>query len=45
MFLTSEGNHWGAFMAGAGLASLPIFVLYLFLQRQVVESFIRSGLR
>ncbi|MBM9468868.1 carbohydrate ABC transporter permease [Nakamurella leprariae] len=44
-FLTSEGNDWGALMAAAGLACLPVFALYLALQRQVVDAFVRSGLR
>ena len=45
MFLTQEGDLWGPLMAAASLASLPIFALYLVLQRQVVDAFIRSGLR
>ena len=45
MFLTSEGNLWGPLMAGATVASLPILVLYVVLQRQVVDSFMKSGLR
>jgi ABC-type glycerol-3-phosphate transport system permease component len=44
-FLTDEGNDWGAVMAASGLACLPIFALYLVLQRQVVNAFVRSGLR
>ncbi len=45
MFLTQEGNAWGPLMAAAGLASLPVLVLYLVLQRHVVDAFVRSGLR
>ncbi|WP_462187128.1 MULTISPECIES: carbohydrate ABC transporter permease [unclassified Frankia] len=44
-FLTLEGDNWGALMAGSGLACLPVFALYLVLQRQVVDAFVRSGLR
>jgi multiple sugar transport system permease protein len=44
-FLTAEGDDWGAIMAGSGLACLPIFALYAVLQRQVVNAFVRSGLR
>ncbi|WP_370588972.1 carbohydrate ABC transporter permease [Pseudonocardia sp. C8] len=44
-FLTSEGNDWGALMAASGLACLPVFALYFALQRQVVDAFVRSGLR
>ncbi|MCL6649884.1 MAG: carbohydrate ABC transporter permease [Chloroflexi bacterium] len=45
MFLTQEGSQWGALMAAATLASLPIFALYLVLQRHVIEAFLRSGLK
>ncbi len=44
-FMTQEGNDWGLLMAAATLASLPILVLYLVMQRQVVESFMKSGIR
>jgi ABC-type glycerol-3-phosphate transport system permease component len=44
-FLTSEGNHWGPLMAAATLASLPIFALYIVFQRQVINAFVRSGLK
>lgn len=45
MFLTAEGNQWGPLMAAATLASLPILILYLVLQRQIIETFVRSGFR
>ena len=45
MFMTQEGDQWGALMAAASLATLPIFALYIVLQRQVIDAFIRSGLR
>ncbi len=44
-FMTQEGNDWGPLMAAATLASLPILALYLVLQRQVVDSFMKSGIR
>ncbi len=44
-FLTEEGDNWGALMAASGLACLPIFALYLVMQRQVIDAFVRSGLR
>lgn len=44
-FLTQEGNDWGAVMAASGLACLPIFAIYLTLQRQVQNAFVRSGLK
>lgn len=45
MFMTQEGNLWGPLMAAAALASLPILVIYLLLQRHVIESFMKSGIR
>ena len=45
MFMTQEGNQWGALMAASTLVSIPILVIYMFLHRHVVESFMRSGLR
>lgn len=44
-FMTQEGNDWGLLMAAATLASLPILLIYLVLQRQVVDSFMKSGIR
>lgn len=45
MFMTQEGNLWGPLMAVAALASLPILLIYLVLQRHVIESFMKSGIR
>ncbi|MCX4094079.1 carbohydrate ABC transporter permease [Nocardia sp. alder85J] len=44
-FLGAEGDNWGAVMAASGIACLPIFLIYLFLQRHVVDAFVRSGLK
>lgn len=45
MFLTQEGDLWGPLMAAATVSSVPIFVVYLVLQRQVIDAFIRSGIK
>jgi len=45
MFLAADGNQWGALMAGACLATLPVFAGYVLLRRQVIDAFLRSGLR
>jgi len=45
MFMTEQGNQWGPLMAASSMASLPILVFYVVLQRQVVQSFMKSGLR
>jgi ABC-type glycerol-3-phosphate transport system permease component len=44
-FLSAEGNNWGATMAAAGLACIPVLLIYIFLQRYVVDGFVRSGLK
>lgn len=45
MFMTSEGTLWGPLMAASTMASLPVLLLYVVLQRQVVASFMKSGIR
>jgi ABC-type glycerol-3-phosphate transport system permease component len=45
MFMAGEVSLWGPVMAAATLASLPIFLLYVVLQRQIIDSFVKSGLR
>jgi sn-glycerol 3-phosphate transport system permease protein len=45
MFMTSEGTAWGPLMAASTMASLPILLIYLVLQRQVIQSFMKSGIR
>ncbi|MGE0231588.1 MAG: carbohydrate ABC transporter permease [Flavobacteriaceae bacterium] len=45
MFMTQEGTQWGPLMAASTMASLPILLIYVVLQRQVVQSFMKSGLR
>lgn len=44
-FMGTEGDDWGPMMAVAGLACLPVLLLYLVLQRQIVHAFVRSGLK
>ncbi|HWE60961.1 MAG TPA: carbohydrate ABC transporter permease [Chloroflexota bacterium] len=45
MFMGEQGNLWGPLMAAASLASLPVLLIYLVLRRQVMDAFVRSGLR
>jgi sn-glycerol 3-phosphate transport system permease protein len=44
-FYAPEGIDWSGLMAAAGLACLPVFALYVVLQRHIVSAFVRSGLR
>jgi ABC-type glycerol-3-phosphate transport system permease component len=43
--LNVDNVDYGALLAAAGLATLPLLVLYLVLQRRVVNAYVRSGLR
>lgn len=45
MFLTEEGNQWGPLMAMSSLACLPVLAIYVALQRQVIDSFVKAGMR
>lgn len=45
MFLTEEGNQWGPLMAISTLACLPVLLIYVALQRQVIDSFVKAGMR
>ncbi|MEV0292344.1 carbohydrate ABC transporter permease [Nocardia sp. NPDC050710] len=44
-FMGTEGDDWGPMMALASLACLPVLMLYLLLQRHIVNAFVRSGLK
>ncbi|WP_205127143.1 carbohydrate ABC transporter permease [Paenibacillus ginsengarvi] len=45
MFMSSDANAWGPLMAAAILSSLPILIVYAVLQRQIIDSFVKMGLR
>jgi multiple sugar transport system permease protein/sn-glycerol 3-phosphate transport system permease protein len=45
MFLSQEGDQWGPLMAAANIATLPVLAVYVALQRQVVDAFVRSGIK
>ncbi|WP_059053802.1 carbohydrate ABC transporter permease [Paenibacillus senegalimassiliensis] len=45
MFMSSDGNAWGPLMAAAVITSVPILAVYLMLQRQIVDSFVKMGLK
>jgi len=45
LFMSTDGNLWGPVMAAATLSSLPVIVIYLILQRQIIDSFVKWGLK
>jgi len=44
-FVNSDVNMWGSLMAATTVSCLPILIIYLVLQRQVVDSFVRFGIK
>ncbi len=45
-FLDHEaGNRWGPFMACATTATMPIIILYFFIQRNIIDAFVTSGIK
>ncbi len=45
MFVNSDTNMWGSMMAATAVSCLPILLIYLVLRRQIVDSFIRFGIK
>jgi multiple sugar transport system permease protein len=44
-FVNSDVNMWGSLMAATTISILPILIIYLVLQRQIVNSFVRMGIK
>lgn len=44
-FVGSDVNMWGSLMAATTISCIPIFAIYLTLQRQVVDSFVKWGIK
>lgn len=44
-FVSSDTNMWGALMAATTVSCIPILILYLFMQRQIVDSFVKWGIK
>lgn len=45
MFVNSDTNMWGSLMAATTVSCLPILIIYLVLRRQIVDSFVRFGIK
>jgi multiple sugar transport system permease protein/sn-glycerol 3-phosphate transport system permease protein len=44
-FMSGEGNEWGPLMAAATLSSVPIIALYIILRKQIINSFVKWGIK
>jgi len=45
VFLQENSNAWGALMAASVLSLMPVLVLYVLAQRQIIAAFVRSGIQ
>lgn len=44
--IQAEGaNNWGAVMAASVLACLPLLIMFVVLQRRLIDAFVRSGIK
>lgn len=44
-FVNSDVNMWGSLMAATTISCIPILLIYLFLQKHIVDSFVRFGIK
>ncbi|MBB6694038.1 carbohydrate ABC transporter permease [Cohnella xylanilytica] len=45
LFVNSDTNMWGSLMAATTVSCIPILLIYIALQRQIVDSFVRYGVK
>ena len=45
MFVSSDVNLWGSLMAATTVSCIPILVFYLVMQKNIVNSFMKWGLK
>lgn len=44
-FVSSDVNMWGSLMAATTISCLPILIIYIILQRHIVDSFMKWGIK
>ncbi|MDO5690831.1 MAG: carbohydrate ABC transporter permease [Tissierellia bacterium] len=44
-FVSSDANMWGSLMAAATVSSIPILIIYMVLQKNIVNSFMKWGIK
>jgi ABC-type glycerol-3-phosphate transport system permease component len=44
-FISSDTNLWGSLMAATTVSCIPVFMLYAALQRKIVDSFVKWGMK
>ena len=42
---TLDGVHWNTVMAGNVILILPIVIIYIFAQREIIKAFTYSGIK
>lgn len=44
-FSSDAGNEWGLIMAGASMATVPVLIVFLIFQRQIIEGINLTGMK
>jgi ABC-type glycerol-3-phosphate transport system permease component len=44
-FISSDTNLWGSLMAATTVSCIPVFMLYIALQRKIIDSFVKWGMK
>ena len=44
-FSSDAGSEWGLIMAGATMATVPVLIVFLFFQRQIIEGINLTGMK
>jgi ABC-type glycerol-3-phosphate transport system permease component len=44
-FISSDSNLWGSLMAATTISCIPIFVVYIILQRSIIDTFLKKGIK
>jgi len=44
-FISSDSNLWGSLMAATTIACIPMLIIYLVLQRSIIDTFMKRGIK
>jgi sn-glycerol 3-phosphate transport system permease protein len=44
-FISDDVNSWGSLMAATTISCIPILIIYLILQRNIIDSFMKWGIK
>ncbi|MBZ5753596.1 carbohydrate ABC transporter permease [Metabacillus rhizolycopersici] len=44
-FVSNDSNLWGSLMAATTISCIPIFIAYIILQRSIMDTFLKKGIK